>query len=30
VEGAVERVDQALEEIRQEVERRGIRWRWRD
>ncbi len=30
VEGAVARVDQAMEEIRQEVERRGITWRWRD
>jgi len=30
VEGTVERVDQALEEIRLEVERRGITWRWRD
>ena len=30
VEGAEARVDQALEEIRQEVERRGITWRWRD
>jgi len=23
-------VDQALEEIRQEIERRGITWSWRD
>ncbi len=30
VEGEVARVDQAMEEIRQEVERRGITWRWRD
>ena len=30
VEGAEARVDQAMEEIRQEVERRGIAWRWRD
>ena len=29
VEGAEARVDQALEEIRCEVERRGISWRWR-
>ena len=30
VEGAAPRVDQALEEIRVEVERRDIGWRWRD
>ena len=30
VEGAEARVDQALEEIRQEIERRGITWSWRD
>ncbi len=30
VEGAEALVDQALEEIRQEVERRGITWVWRD
>ena len=30
VEGAEARVDQALAEIRQEVERRGITWVWRD
>ncbi len=30
VEGAEVRVDQALEEIRQEIERRGITWSWRD
>ena len=30
VEGAEARVDLAMEEIRQEVERRGIAWRWRD
>jgi len=30
VEGAEDRVDQAMEAIRQEVERRGIGWRWRD
>jgi molybdopterin-biosynthesis enzyme MoeA-like protein len=30
VEGVEARVDQALEEIRLEVERRGIAWRWRD
>ncbi len=30
VEGAEVRVDQALEEIRQEIERRGIAWSWRD
>ena len=30
VEGEVARVDQALEEIREEVERRGITWRWRE
>ena len=30
VEGAEARVDQAMEEIRLEVERRGIAWRWRD
>lgn len=30
VEGAAERVDQAMEEIRQEVERRGIGWTWRE
>lgn len=30
VEGAEARVDLAMEEIRQEVERRGISWRWRD
>jgi len=29
VEGAEALVDQALEDIRQEVERRGITWRWR-
>lgn len=29
VEGAEVLVDQAMEEIRQEVERRGITWRWR-
>ena len=29
VEGDGLLVDQALEEIRQEVERRGITWRWR-
>ena len=30
VEGETARVDQALEEIRLEIERRGITWRWRD
>ena len=30
VEGEKALVDQALEEIRQEIERRGIAWRWRD
>ena len=30
VEGDETRVDQALAEIRAEVERRGISWRWRD
>ena len=30
VEGEVALVDQAMEEIRQEVEKRGIAWRWRD
>jgi molybdopterin-biosynthesis enzyme MoeA-like protein len=30
VEGEPARVDAAMEEIRQEVERRGITWRWRD
>ncbi len=30
VEGAEARVDQALEEIRREIERRGIAWSWRD
>ena len=30
VEGAVGRVDQAMEEIRQEIERRGISWSWRE
>ena len=30
VEGAERLVDQALEEIRHEVEQRGITWRWRD
>lgn len=30
VEGVEARVDQAMEEIRQEVERRGIAWNWRD
>ena len=30
VEGAEARVDQALEDIRQEIERRGITWTWRD
>ena len=30
VEGAEARVDQALGEIRQEVERRGIAWTWRE
>ena len=30
VEGAEARVAEAMEEIRQEVERRGIAWRWRD
>ena len=30
VEGEAARVDQALEEIRQEVERRDIAWTWRD
>lgn len=30
VEGAEHMVDQALEEIRLEVEQRGITWRWRD
>lgn len=30
VEGAVALVDQAMEEIRREVERRGITWCWRD
>ena len=30
VEGAAARVDQAMEEIRQEVERRGISWSWRE
>ncbi|MGB4468577.1 MAG: molybdopterin-binding protein [Azovibrio sp.] len=30
VEGEACRVDQAMEEIRREVERRGITWAWRD
>ena len=30
VEGEKALVDQALEEIRQEIDRRGIAWRWRD
>ena len=30
VEGEKALVDQELEEIRQEIERRGIAWRWRD
>jgi molybdopterin-biosynthesis enzyme MoeA-like protein len=30
VEGAESLVDQAMEEIRQDVERRGIVWRWRE
>ena len=30
VEGEVTLVDHAMEEIRQEVEKRGIAWRWRD
>ena len=30
IEGDVALVDQAMEEIRQEVEKRGIAWRWRD
>ena len=30
VEGETTRVDQALEEIRLEIERRGITWRWRE
>ena len=30
VEGAITLVDQAMEEIRQEVEKRGILWQWRD
>jgi hypothetical protein len=30
VEGVPELVDQAMEEIRIEVERRGIHWVWRD
>ena len=30
VEGEVTAVDTAMEEIRQEVERRGIAWKWRD
>jgi molybdopterin-biosynthesis enzyme MoeA-like protein len=30
VEGNEARVDQAMEEIRQEVERRGITWAWRE
>jgi len=30
VEGAPELVDQAMEEIRLEVEKRGIHWTWRD
>ena len=30
VEGEATLVDQAMAEIRQEVERRGIRWTWRD
>ena len=30
VEGEASRVDMAMEEIRQEVERRGIHWVWRD
>ncbi len=30
VEGAEARVDQAMEEIRQEVERRNIQWVWRE
>ena len=29
VEGAPQLVDAAMEEIRLEVERRGIEWRWR-
>jgi molybdopterin-biosynthesis enzyme MoeA-like protein len=30
VEGDVTRVDQAMDEIRLEIERRGISWRWRE
>ena len=30
VEGEKALVDQALEEIRQEIDRRGIAWRWRE
>ncbi|WP_153111493.1 competence/damage-inducible protein A [Propionivibrio limicola] len=30
VEGAAARVDLAMEEIRREVERRGVTWQWRD
>ena len=30
VEGIETLVDRAMEEIRQEVEKRGITWRWRD
>lgn len=30
VEGAPERVEQAMVDIRREIERRGITWRWRD
>jgi len=30
VEGAEGRVDQAMEEIRREIEQRGITWSWRD
>jgi len=30
VEGTPERVDQAMEEIRAEIERRGISWVWRE
>jgi molybdopterin-biosynthesis enzyme MoeA-like protein len=30
VEGAPEQVEQAMEEIRSEVERRGVHWVWRD
>ena len=30
VEGAPEQVEQAMVDIRREIEQRGITWRWRD